>query len=585
MAGIAAPTLQRVPALDGLRAIAVGGVLLFHGGVSAVPGGFLGVDVFFVLSGYLITSLLLTERAANGRISLPHFWMRRARRLLPAVVVLVIGVLLVSLFLASGERNSVRGDALSSLLYFNNWHQIFTDQSYFEAAGRPSLLRHLWSLSVEEQFYLLWPLALIAGLNAMRRLRFVQVVVGAAALSTILMAVLYDPSSDPSRVYYGTDTRLTPLLLGATFAFLWPMRSRETRSGPRAAAFLDGAAILGLVAVGAAFLGAHEYDTWIYRGGLAAIALATAVLISAVVHPASRVARPLGSAPFVWVGERSYGIYLWHWPVMALSRPEIDVSLTLWVLVPLQIGLTVALASASYRYVEMPFRRREAQARIRDWMGRRAPRQRLGVVTAGVLATILAFVWLGSGATAPPEKERVTGTAQAAVAPVRTRPKAPAGKLDPPLLVGASVMLGAQEALEDRLGKKIVVDAAVGRNPDDIAARLEAYKAEDALPNRVVVQAGENAPLREEDIERIHNALQGVRRVVFVNVHVPTTWEADVNNTLLALRGEWPEMVIANWDKVARRDLLYDDGIHPTPDGAKVYAQVIQDALRLPYDQ
>jgi peptidoglycan/LPS O-acetylase OafA/YrhL len=583
LSGIGAPTLlHRVPALDGLRAIAVGGVLLFHGGVAAVPGGFLGVDVFFVLSGYLITSLLLAERAASGRISLPRFWLRRARRLLPAVVVLVIAVVIVSFFLADNEAQSVRGDALSSLLYVNNWHQILTDQSYFDAAGRPSLLRHLWSLSVEEQFYLLWPLALVAGLRAMTRLRFVQIVLAVAAASTLLMAVLYDPTGDPSRVYYGTDTRLTPLLLGAALAFVWPMRGARGTTGPRAAALLDAAAVTGLVLVGGAFLVAHEFDTWIYRGGLAVVAAATALLIAAIVHPACRVARVLATPPFVWVGERSYGIYLWHWPVMVLSRPEIDVSLTLWVLVPLQIAVTVGLAEASYRWVEMPFRRGDAQRAITAWMQRRAPRQRLGVVTGVALATVFSGVWLASGSSGSQEA-RVTNTPQAAAAPERPAAAAPKGKLDPPLLVGASVMLGAQQALEQRLGQKALVDAAVGRWPADIAARLEAYKQSNALPNRVVVQMGENGPLREEDLQRVHEALRGVPRVVLVNVKVPRSWEEDVNNTLLAVRGEWPEAVIADWKKAARQDLLYDDGIHPTPEGAKVYARVIQQALRAPY--
>jgi peptidoglycan/LPS O-acetylase OafA/YrhL len=582
LAGIGAPPLlHRVPALDGLRAIAVGGVLLFHGGVSSVPGGFLGVDVFFVLSGYLITSLLLAERARNGRISLGHFWLRRARRLLPAVVLLVIAVVVVSFFLSAGEAGRVRGDALSSLLYVNNFHQILTEQSYFDAAGRPSLLRHLWSLSVEEQFYLLWPLALIGGLAVMTRLRFLQVVVGLAAASTILMAVLYDPSGDPSRVYYGTDTRLTPLLIGATLAFAWPMRAARPTTGPRAAALLDAAAVVGLVLVAAAFAGAHEFDSWIYRGGLAGVALATDLLIAAIVHPACRVARALATPPFVWVGERSYGIYLWHWPVMVLSRPEIDLSWSPGVLVPLQIALTVGLAAASYRWVEKPFRTGAAQQWIRGWMGRRAPRERLGVVVGATAATVLAGVWLASGSSGA-ERPQVTNTPQAAAVPERRTAPVPTGKLDPPLLVGASVMLGAQEALHARLGRKALIDAAVGRYPADVATRLEAYRQSDALPNRVVIQIGENGPLPEEDLQRIREALRGVPRVVLINVKVPRTWEEDVNNTLLAIRGEWPEAVIADWKKAARRDLLYDDGIHPTPEGAKVYAQVVQDALRSP---
>lgn len=579
LAGIGAPPLlHRVPALDGLRAIAVGGVLLFHAGVSAVPGGFLGVDVFFVLSGYLITSLLLAERAREGQFSLGHFWMRRARRLLPAVVVLVIAVVVVSLFLPASEAGRVRSDALSSLLYVNNWHQILTEQSYFDAAGRPSLLRHLWSLSVEEQFYLLWPLALLGGLGAMARMRFVQVLLGVAAASTILMAALYDPSGDPSRVYYGTDTRLTPLLLGAALAFLWPIRAARKSTRPRAVALLDAMAVAGLVVVGTAFLGAREFDSWIYRGGLAGVALATALLIAALVHPACRVARPLATSPVVWVGERSYGIYLWHWPVMVLSRPELDLAWSMWALVPLQIALTVVLAAASYRWVERPFRTGGAQRRIRAWMARRAPHQRLGVVVTAAASTILAGVWLASGPSGA-ESPRMTSTPQAAATPAAT---APTGKLDPPLLVGASVMLGARKALRARLGRRALVDAAVGRDPADVAARLEAYRRSDALPNRVVIQIGENGPLPEEDLRRVREALRGVSRVVLINVKVPRAWEEDVNDALEAVREDWPGAVIADWKQAATRDLLYDDGIHPTPEGAKVYARVVQEALRAP---
>ncbi|MEJ7787717.1 MAG: hypothetical protein WKF96_23185, partial [Solirubrobacteraceae bacterium] len=212
---------------------------------------------------------------------------------------------------------------------------------------------------------------------------------------------------------------------------------------------------------------------------------------------------------------------------------------------------------------------------------RRAPRPRLGVGLGAAAATVLAGVWLASGSSGA-ERPQATNTPQAAAAPERRTATAPTGKLDPPLLVGASVMLGAQEALHARLGRKALIDAAVGRYPADVAARLEAYRQSDAMPNRVVIQIGENGPLPEADLQRIREALRGVPRVVLINVKVPRTWEEDVNNTLLAVRGEWPEAVIADWNKAARRDLLYDDGIHPTPEGAKVYAQVVQDALRSP---
>ena len=575
-------SLHRVPALDGLRTIAVFGVLLFHAGLTWMPGGFLGVDVFFVLSGYLITSLLLAERAADGRIDLARFWLRRARRLLPAVVVVVAACVLLAFALAANEAARVRGDALSSLLYFNNWHQIFTEQSYFDAAGRPSLLRHLWSLSVEEQFYVLWPLAIAFGLARLSRGRFLGTTLAVALLSALLMAVLFDPSGDPSRVYYGTDTRLTPLLLGAALAFVWPMRPARGRTGPRASAVLNAMALAGLAGVLYAFFFAHEFDSWLYRGGLTLVAGATAVLLAAIVHPACAVARPLASAPMVWLGERSYGIYLWHWPVMTLTRPEFDLSWSLWILVPLQLAATVGLAAASYRWVEMPFRRGEAQERIRGWMAARRPRQRLGVVLGTLVATLAIGVWLGSASSAS-EGPQVTESPAAgaipaapAAAPDPTRP----ASQEPPLAVGASVMLAAQDALEQRLGA--TVDAAVGRYASDVADRLEEYRRQKALPSRVVIQIGDNGPIRDEDLQRIRAALEDVERVVFVNVLVPRTWELDANLDIEAAVEDWPEARIADWRGTVQGDQLNSDRIHPLPAGAQVYARVVAEALNAP---
>jgi peptidoglycan/LPS O-acetylase OafA/YrhL len=575
------PTLPRAPALDGLRAIAVAAVLLYHAQVTWLPGGFLGVDVFFTLSGYLITSLLLAELARSDHIHLARFWLRRARRLLPAVVVVVLTALVISLFLSSGEAGETRSDALSSLFYVNNWHQILGEHSYFVAAGRPSPLRHLWSLSVEEQFYLLWPLLLGFGLAKLGRLRFLHVAIAAAVASAVLMAVLYDPSGDPSRVYYGTDTRATQLLVGAALAFVWPIRGwSPAPAGRRAAAVLDAGAAAGLAGLVVVFTAAHEFDTWLYRGGLTVVALISALLIAAIVHPACRVARLLATPPMRWIGERSYGIYLWHWPVMVLTRPKLDVDWSPWVLVPFQIGLTVAIAAASYRYVEMPFRRGEAQQWIREHMRRLAPRRRLAVA-GGTTAVVLGLgAWmLQPAATATP---RATHTKAAAPLPktATTAKTARPVNSNPPLAIGASVMLGSETALKTAISPRLVVDAAVGRWPADIASRLEEYRRSGLLPSRVVVQMGENGPIRDEDMQRVRAALQGVNRVVFVNVHVPRSWQDDVNATLEANVGDWPEAVIADWNGAARADQLYADGIHPTPDGQATYARVVARALR-----
>ena len=225
--------LPRMPGLDGLRALAVVAVLLYHAGLASVPGGFLGVEVFFVISGYLITALLVTEWRRRGRIDLAAFWMRRARRLLPALYLVVVATLAYAVLFLPGEVAGLRGDALSAFGYVTNWYLIFGDESYFEAMGRPSLLRHLWSLAVEEQFYLLWPPMVAVGISLgarrrrLRRLMFVSLAV--AGGSALLMAALYAPAIDPSRIYYGTDTRATGLLFGAALAFVWRPGERTSR--------------------------------------------------------------------------------------------------------------------------------------------------------------------------------------------------------------------------------------------------------------------------------------------------------------------------------------------------------------------
>jgi peptidoglycan/LPS O-acetylase OafA/YrhL len=341
------------PGLDGLRALAVAGVVLYHAGVSWMPGGFLGVDVFFVLSGYLITSLLLAERRREGSVGFKAFWLRRARRLLPAVLLVVFVCL------------RTRGDALASLVYLTNWHLIAASHSYFNAFGRPSLLQHLWSLAVEEQFYLFWPLILLGSLKLVGRRYTVLLTVVLALSSTALMWGLYNPNQDPSRVYYGTDTRASTLLVGALLAFAWPLGGFRDEISRRAARVLDGVGCVALAGVLAFFVRVQDYDPWLYRGGFLLIALCTAVLIAVVVHPASALGRALGTRTLRWIGVRSYGIYLWHWPVMMLTRPGIDVPWRGTGVILAQIALTIALAALSYRYVEMPVRSGSAQRRLR----------------------------------------------------------------------------------------------------------------------------------------------------------------------------------------------------------------------------
>jgi peptidoglycan/LPS O-acetylase OafA/YrhL len=569
----AGPGLPYVPALDGVRAVAVAAVVLYHAGVAATPGGFLGVDVFFVLSGFLITSLLLEEQATRGRIDLGRFWLRRAKRLLPAAFLVIVVAALAAAVLAPGDFARTRSDALASLVYANNWHQLLADHSYFAAFERPSLLLHLWSLAVEEQFYLLWPLALGLVVGRLGRRNAAWITLAAAIASATLMALLHEPGADPSRIYFGTDTHASGLLIGALLAFAWPLGRLRTPPRRSAAAVLDATGFLALAGLLFAIATWTDYDDGVYRGGLVMIALLTAALIAVVVHPATRLGRALGAAPLVWIGKRSYGIYLWHWPVMALTRPGIDVHAPRTAVVLGQIALTVALAAASYRYVEQPIRTGTAQRRLRAALDRRRPRVRLALVTATLAGVVATVGWL---ALADPHLVRATPVLERA-STVAEQPPArqhrPRGR---PLAVGASVMLAAQPELE----RRATVDAAVGRQVPDILARLEQYRAAGKLPDRVVVQIGENGPLSEDDVRTLRTVLREVDRVVLVNVRVPRSWDDDVNAALAAAAADWPAARLADWYRAsARAGLLYPDGAHPTTAGQRVYTRLVRRAL------
>ena len=344
--------------IDGLRAVAVTAVIAYHAGLTWIPGGFLGVEVFFAISGYLITALLLAEVRNTGRIALGRFWLRRARRLLPALAVMLAMVTAYVALFVPRELVDLRDDLGAALTYTTNWFLIAGDVSYFEALGRPPVLQHLWSLAIEEQFYLLWPLVFGAVAVALgpRSGRLAQLLLVGVAASLVWMIVLFSPDADPSRVYYGTDTRAAGLLVGAAAAVLWsPWRLRPTERS--AGVLLDGMGLFAVLGLVGAFVNWDAFAPTVYRGGFVLVSLLTVVVIGVAVHPAARlVPAALGARPLVWIGLRSYGLYLWHWPIFMLTRPRLDVPLTGNSLLALRLGLTVAAAALSYRFVEVPVR-------------------------------------------------------------------------------------------------------------------------------------------------------------------------------------------------------------------------------------
>ncbi|MCB1259571.1 MAG: acyltransferase [Acidimicrobiales bacterium] len=622
-------------------------VLLYHANLTglfgdegiAFPGGFLGVEVFFVVSGYLITALLLSEWRDASRIALGNFWLRRARRLLPALFLLLAAVMVVSLLFYPDEVASLRGDVLSALGYVTNWNFILADKSYFEQIGRPSMVTHLWSLAVEEQFYLIWPLVFAFGMKRLGARRFGMVVIAGAALSALWMFILFDPDADPSRVFMGTDTRASALLIGCALAFVWPQwRLRaEVRAGARV--LLDVAGVAALAGLVWMFWSVGEFDTWLYPFGFLACSLLSAVAIATVVHPASRLGPALGNGPMRWVGVRSYGIYLWHWPIFMITRPGIDVQFEGLPLFAFRFGLTFAIAALSYRYVEEPIRRGaigKAIAQYRSSSGQ--ARQQAQFRLLGGSAMLLAFVgvisvsavnaeqkdfsyllnatpgdtqpadvgadefaaYLGTPGTTPSTDSTVAPeSTTTAPAPGTTVPGVTTVPAPPPptpptvpltqrkvVFLGDSVMLGAKntQAISTLFGNA-PVDAQQNRQVAQGIEVLRTWSNAGWLQgvDAVVVHLGTNGTFTDAQFDQIMTILAGAPKVVFVNDKVPQrSWEGTNNQVIAAGVARYPgRAVLVDWYSASanRPELFYDDGTHLKPDGAAFYAQLIASAL------
>ena len=605
----------RVAGLDGVRAIAVTLVILFHLTPGTTIGGYLGVDLFFVVSGFLITTLLLREREATGRIRLRAFWSRRARRLLPALVVLVLVCCTAAWAIGGDVLVDLGVQVLGAATFSSNWLLLAAGSSYF-GDSVPELFRNLWSLAVEEQFYLVWPLLLVVVLVRMpRRLRLALVGLLAAA-SAVAMAVLFTPA-DPNRVYYGTDTHAFGLAIGAFLAMLaisWPRRVLEwSRAGRR---LLGIAGLLALLAlVGFALLMPGDAP-FVFRGGLVIVAALTAVLIAALLVPGSPLARLLDLGALRWVGKRSYGLYLWHWPVFVLVVSALPSwkrdGASGWTLGGIALAISVVAAALSYRFIEQPIRRRGfagAWRSIRSsWreagLRRRIPRF---AVTAAAVAALLAA---GTGTVAALVSDPGVGETQAAVeagqqairdadaspqptasaqpaspSPAGSATASPAPTAEPAgnqiTAIGDSVMLAAAPTLEAQL-PGVSIDAVVSRHLGTASGILQADLDAGTLRKIVVIGLATNGPIDRSMLEQLRAQIGPQRELILINAQAPRNW-IDPNNAILsAFAQSYRNVELANWHDAAQQvlPLLARDQIHFGSGGARVFAATIEDALK-----
>jgi peptidoglycan/LPS O-acetylase OafA/YrhL len=611
----------RLRGLDGLRAIAVGVVMLFHADIPWVRGGYLGVDLFFVISGFLITGLLVDQRQReNAGLLWPFYW-RRAKRLLPAVWLMIAAIVIAAASFATDALPRLRIDALASFFYVTNWEMIWHNTSYFESMGRQPLLIHLWSLAIEEQFYLLWAPLVIFGLPRLGRhgMAIATIALGLASVAWMAATAAkigYPGQTDPSRLYFGTDTHGFQLLFGAALGLLWqPNHHLATESAHGWKPLVLGLGALAAMLALVVLLG--EETAWLYPWGLLLSAVASVALIAAATHPGSALGLWLDNRIMRWIGERSYGIYLWHWPIFMLTRPGIDLPTLPPVMVMLvRIVLTIGIAALSYTYVESPIRHGALE---RIWRNLRMPKRRgfawrRGIaLLAGVSITFsaVASVLLNAPDHSMPAPDvravlnvdtKITPAVAMPIiapvmAPVMTSVIAPTDisvNIAPAMLtiperhtttsytgndltaVGDSVLLGSSGLLSATL-KGVDVHATVGWQAVDVLKQFKALSQSGHLRPVVLVHLGTNGYITEDQLRQILSLLTDAKRVLLVNTHVPRRW-MDVNNELIDhVASDYQNVVVVDWHGASdgHPNYFVSDGVHLNVMGQRVFVAEI----------
>lgn len=590
--------IRYMPGLDGLRAIAVLGIIIYHINRQWLTGGFLGVDTFFVISGYLITSLLIKEYEETGIINLRRFWERRIKRLLPAVIVLLMVVGAATLLLKPDNIVRVKHDIFAAIFYVSNWWYIAKDVNYFEQFSFMPL-KHLWSLAIEEQFYLFFPAVLITLLLTVKKYQKINLIFWIISLiSLVLMMVISEPHLNHSRVYFGTDTRLQTLLLGVSLAFLWPPYKLKAHPPKTVRQGIDIIGTIGLIILIMLFFTVHDDSSWIYNGGFYIISFITLFVIASIVHPSTMIAKAFANPVFVYIGKRSYSLYLWHYPVISfLHSYYIDGQIPIYIML-LDIILTVILAELSYRFIETPFRKNGIKA-LSVNKDRLIPFIRTVILIILFIPFILILVGaydkLGKDINAnkansfntsledqylvrmlPIDNIRMDGTSSKDKQKdnnVYTNIK--------PLLIGDSVMVDIGENFKSKV-PKAKIDGQVGRNLyQAIPLAKSNYRNYNQPSNQVILELGTNGDFTEQQLNDLINQF-GKAKVYLITTRVPRGYESHVNQLMANAAKKKSNVTLIDWHKRSQGHSEYfaPDGIHLEPKGVQAMTDEILKTIK-----
>jgi len=571
--------VRHISSIDGLRAIAVAAVVLYHLGISWIPGGFLGVDLFFVISGYVITRLILDSINQSSALDLRAFYAARLRRIYPGFIFMVICTIIFIGVWAPEAIKRFLTDLPYALTGSINWYLVARNQDYFETIGRPPLLQHTWSLAVELQFYLIWPIILLTVLKYFGKKNVARIALAIAIISGVTLFIVslsldQANAKQISHIYFGTDTHSLGLFLGSALAVSWIPQNLSAAITKRAQDVIDGIGVVGLLGLISVFLFIDQSNANLYRIAFPLAGIFGCLVIISLVHPASRFAPIISTAPFSWVGQRSYGIYIWHWVIFQVTRPSVDLSGQTWALYLARVLLVLALADISLRWVEIPFRQGAVQNWFRGMKYRSAKvklRQQLSLLTS--IITVLAITSVIS-VQAINQADQISNKVLEEIIPIEPNQQ-DLGSTTGLWVTGDSVILGIRSKLESKEHISLI-NARVGRQAPELLAVMRVDQT--SVPSSpVIFNLGNNNALSEQTVIDIFETIKNQPQIIVVNTAVPRAWK-DANNEIISkVSARYPNVKLVDWDRISkgRPELFAPDGVHLSPTGSDVYVDLV----------